>query len=302
MKTAPKIIFSLGTHPQLEKKIFKLLNFEIGQFEDRVFGNHEYYARIKSDVKNKICILLAVITEPVGEFMKLLVIVNAFKSNGAKKIAVVMPYFIYSRQDRVDKPGAPVTRDLAANLLASAGADRIITVDLHNPSGLGIIKKIINLSPLGSMPPAVKNYVDSSWTIAAPDHGAVKRARDLAAVLKIKKIIELTKARPRPGEARIVGITGAPAKDQKILIVDDMIDSGGTLIQAANFLKERGAMQIAAVCTHGIFSGAAADSINRSVIKKVFASESLPQCPKCSGKISYYPIDSLIAQGIKKHV
>lgn len=302
MKTTQKIIFSLGTHSQFEKKIFKSLNFEIGQFEDRVFSNGEYYARLKSDVADKICVMLAVITEPVGELMKLLVIINALKANGAKKIVIVMPYFIYSRQDRVDKPGAPVTRDLVANLLASAGADRIITVDLHNPSGAGIMKKIINLSPLGSMSPAIKNYVDSSWTIAAPDRGAIKRARDLAAALKIKKIIELTKARPRPGEARIVGIAGAPAKDQKILIIDDMIDSGGTLIQAANFLKERGAMLIAAACTHGIFSGAAADTINRSVLKKVFASESLPQCPKCSGKISYYPIDSLIAQGIKKYV
>jgi len=296
-------LYTLGTHPDLEKQVMLKTGLKPGSFQDKVFKNGEYFVKVDQDVSGKKVAILSVIIDPCEEIFRLLFLLNALKSNKASRVSLVLPYYPYSRQDRVSHPGEPISAELIAAITAAAGADRIISVDIHNPRGLGKYKrKLQNIKPYEIMASALEKTIDSSWVLVAPDKGAEKRVRELARVLKIKKTAYLKKERPRPGEAKITDISGDQVNAEKTLIVDDMIDSGGTLIEAANFIRQRGAKMISAVCTHGIFSNDALKRINRSVIKNVYCSDTLPIIKKDSGKLIIIPINSLVAKAIKKNV
>lgn len=295
--------YSLNTNPNLEKAVQNFLKLTPGQVEEKVFNNGEYYVRLKQEVKKKKVVVMASITDLETQIFRLLFLANALKSNGAAKITLVLPYFPYSRQDRVTRSGEPVSSELMASLYPTSGFSKVLTIDIHNLKGLGKWKKYVkNLDSCEAVSQALKNHIDSSWNIVAPDFGAKKRADRLAKALKIKNIAYLTKERPEPGKARILTIGGAPVSNKKVLIIDDMIDTGGTLIKAANFLHEKGAKQVMAACTHGIFSSDAIKRINESVIKKVFVCDSLPLDQKNSGKLEIISCANLIAQALKKYV
>jgi ribose-phosphate pyrophosphokinase len=296
-------IYTLGTHPVLEKQIIKKTGFEPGSFFEKTFRNGEYYLKIDQDVRGKKVVVFSVITQPQEQIMKILFLLNAIKSNKASKIVLVLPYYPYSRQDRVREAGEPISAGLMAGLFASAGADRIITIDIHNPQGLGKYKKKVkNIKPFDMLSASINQAIDSSWVLGAPDKGAEKRVRELAKVLNVKKIAYLRKERPQPGKARVTGITGDPVSGEKVLLVDDMIDSGNTIIEAANFIRNRGAKVISVVCTHGIFSQGAWLRLNQSVIKNVYCTDTMPIDSKSSGKLIIIPSADLLARSIKKNV
>lgn len=296
------ILYALGTHPKLEHEIIKKTQAETGSFKEKVFNNGEYHLKINQDVKGKKAVIFAVINEPKEQVMKILFLINALKSNKASKIILVLPYYPYSRQDRVNEPGEPISAELMSGIYTGAGANKIITLDIHNRRGLGKFKKyVVNIDTSDLICEKVKKAIDSSWIVVAPDHGAKKRAGVAAKYLKIKKIAYLKKTRPKPGEAKILEISGDSVKCEKAVIIDDMIDTGGTLIKAANFLRERGAKQVMAACTHGIFSQNALKNINQSVIMKVFATDSLPIDQPASGKLVSIGCADLLAKAIKKY-
>jgi len=295
------IFFSFKTHPELEKAVMKKIDAKAGDFIDKTFANGEYYLKLKNEVKGKRAIILAAITEPREQLMKLLFLINALKSNKASRVIICLPYFPYSRQDRVTEPGEPISAELVLNLIIAAGANKIITLDIHNRRGLGKQRKYLkNIETAELVAEHVKKSLDTSWVVAAPDFGAKDRVNEIAKLLKIKSVAYLKKTRPQPGEAKILDIEGSPVKDKKVIIIDDMIDTGGTLIEAANFLRARGARQVMAACTHGIFSRDALKNINQSVIMKVWATDSLPLSTS-SGKLSVVSCAETLARAIMKY-
>ncbi|NIP33268.1 ribose-phosphate pyrophosphokinase [Candidatus Saccharibacteria bacterium] len=296
------ILYTLETHSILEKEIIKKTQAESGSFFEKVFNNGEYYVKLNQEVKGKKAVIFSVVTEPKDQVMKILFLINALKSNKATKIILVIPYYPYSRQDRVHEPGEPISAELMAGLFHGAGANKIVTLDIHNRRGLGKFKKyLLNIDTTELISENLKKAIDSSWVVVAPDAGAKKRASSVAKHLKIKKVAFLKKTRPKPGQAKILEISGDSVKDEKVIIIDDMIDTGGTLIKAANFLRERGAKQVMAACTHGIFSQNALKNINQSVIMKVFATDSLPINQSGSGKLVNVGCGDLLAKTIKKY-
>lgn len=296
-------IYSLNNHPRLEQEVIKKSGLRPGSFEERVFNNGEYYLRINEDVKGRKAVVLAVVTDPQGDIFKINFLLNALKSNKASKVILILTYYPYSRQDRVDKPGEPVSSELMAGQYVVSGADKIITFDIHNPRAIGHYRRYFkNIELYDLIADKVSPHIDSSWVAVAPDKGAVKRVGSIAKILKIKKTAHLKKMRPEPGKAKILEIIGAPIKDEKVLIIDDMIDTAGTLVKAAEFIRGLGAKQIIAAATHGIFSRDAIKRINLSGIKKVIITDSLPQEGRASGKLDIVDISGEIEKAIKKYV
>jgi len=297
------IIYTLKNHPEMEKRITQYLGADEGGFDEGVFKNGEYYLKLRDAVAGKKAVVLAVIKNCQDDIFKLLFLLNALKSNRASKVILMAPYFPYSRQDRVNEPGEPVSVELIASILSAAGADRIIALDIHNYKGLGKAKKFVkNILCWDLMADFIARQIDSSWVVVAPDKGAKKRADYFAKSLKIKEVAYLKKIRPEPGRAEIKELVGADVREKKALIVDDMIDTGGTLIAAANFLKERGARQISAAATHGLFSDNALEKINLSIIKTVYITDTMPIDSRASGKLEIVEISGLIQDTLKKYV
>jgi ribose-phosphate pyrophosphokinase len=297
------IVYTLGTHPNLEKEIIQKIQAEAGSFTEKLFNNGEYCLKLGQDVKGKKAVVLAIITNPKEQAAKVQFLLNALKSNKASKIILVMPYFPYSRQDRVHEAGQPISCELMASLYTAAGASKIITLDIHRRAGLGKSKKAVkNIDTTELISEAIKKHIDSSWVLVAPDFGAKKRVNSVTKDLKIKNIAYLKKTRPRPGEAKILEISGDSVKDKKVMIIDDMIDTASTLIKASNFLREAGAKQVMASATHAIFSSDAIKKINQSVIMKVFCSNSLPLGRAGSGKLVVFPCADTLVKAIIKHV
>jgi len=297
------IFYTFKNHPELEKRVAQYLGGDEGSFDDKVFKNGEYYLKINDNAGGKKIIVLAILKDFQDEIFKLLFLLNALKSNKASKVVLMMPYFPYSRQDRVNEPGEAISVELMANLFSSAGADKIFTIDIHNHKGLGKAKKHVkNILDWDLMVGMILRKIDSSWVIVAPDKGAKKRVDYFAKALKINEVAYLKKHRPEAGKTEIKELVGASVRDKKVIIVDDMIDTGGTLIAAANFLRDQGARQISAAATHGLFSDGALEKINLSILKSVYVTDTLPIDSHASGKLEVIEINELIQEALKKYV
>ncbi len=239
------------------------------------FSDDEIWVKYEENIRGVDTFIIQSTFAPADNLLELLILIDAARRASAKRITAVIPYFGYARQDRKDQPRVAITAKLVANLLTEAGADRVITMDLHASQLQGYFD--IPLDHLYASSVLLKDFADmelENLAVAAPDVGGAKMARAYARLLD-GELILIDKRRPKQNVAEVMNIIGN-AKDKNILIVDDLIDTGGTFVNCAQALKDAGAARIFGACTHPVFSGPAIERIENSVIDKLFVSDTIP--------------------------
>lgn len=252
------------------------IGVELSPVDAKTFSDGEIWVKFLENVRGVDLFIIQSTFAPSDNLMELLIMIDAAKRASAKRVTAVIPYFGYARQDRKDQPRVSVTAKLVANLLTRAGADRIITIDLHSSQIQGFFD--IPLDHLYASPVLIRELMKlglSDLAMAAPDVGGVKAARAYAKRMNADLIL-VDKRRPAHNEIEITHIIGN-AKDKNIVIVDDMIDTGNTFIQCAEALMNNGAREITGICTHPVFSKNAAERIENSpAIKRMFVTDTIP--------------------------
>ncbi|MDR4968964.1 MAG: ribose-phosphate pyrophosphokinase, partial [Acholeplasmataceae bacterium] len=272
----------------------------LSKCEVKRFADGEIGLNIEETVRGHHVFVIQPTHAPVNEnLMELLIMIDALKRASAKHINVVMPYYGYSRQDRKAASRQPISAKLVANLLQVAGATRVLSMDLHAGQIQGFFD--IPIDNFVAMPILVeyfsKKFQDEKVVIVSPDHGGAVRAREMGNLLHAPIAI-IDKRRPRANEVEIMGIVG-DVSGRVAIIIDDMIDTAGTIASAADALKEAGAKEVFAACTHPVFSPPAIDRINASSIRELICTNTIELGPdKQSPKVIQLSIASLIGQGI----
>ena len=273
------MLFSGQGYPELAERIADRLDIELGGVDLRRFSGGEMYARYLDSVRGADVFIVQSLGEPVNRnLMQLLIMIDAAKRASAKRITAVIPWYAYSRQDRKSKPREPVTARLVANMIQVAGAERIMTMDLH----VGQIEGFFSfpVDHLTAMHTFVDHFVDGGFrdaddaVVVAPDTGEAKVAKRLADHLGLPWAI-VNKMRREPGTSEVTHVIGDVA-GKRVIMIDDLIDGGGTLSNAAERLIEEGATEAYACATHAVFSGEAYKRIEASPLKEVVVTDTLP--------------------------
>ena len=288
---------------ELSKKIAKNLKLKLVNSNIKRFADGEIYAEINENIRgNSIFVIQSISTPANDNLMELLICIDALRRSSAKNITAVIPYFGYARQDRKVVPRTAISAKLVSNLITNAGAHRIVTVDLHAGQIQGFFDiPVDNLFSTPIFSKHIKKYISNKNIICvAPDVGGVERARALGQKLNVGLAI-VDKRRPAPGKSQVMNIIGN-VKGKNCLLVDDIIDSGGTIVNAAKALKEKGAKDVYVYVTHGVLSGNAVEQINNSKIKKLILTDTIDNSNKIkkSSKIVVLSISNLMAEAIKR--
>ena len=265
-------IFTGNSHPELAKEIADILGLPLGKAKVSTFSDGEISVDIAETVRGTDVFLVQSTSSPVNNnLMELLIMIDAFKRASAGRITVVMPYYGYARQDRKSKSRDPITAKLVSDLLTAAGAHRVLTMDLHAAQIQGYFN--IPVDHLLGSPILAKYFVENGFddrddvVVVSPDLGSVTRARKFADRLHAPIAI-IDKRRPKANVSEIMNIIG-DVEGKKCILIDDMIDTAGTIANAANALKDLGAKNVYACCTHGVLSGPAFERINNSAIEEL---------------------------------
>lgn len=300
-KTGSMKIFSGTANPELSQKICGLLGVPLAKARIGRFADGEIDVHILESVRGADCYVIQPTCPPVNEnVMELLVIMDAMRRASAGRITTVIPYYGYGRADRKSAPRVAITSKLVANLITSAGANRIITLDLHAGQIQGFFD--IPLDHLYARPVIldhIKDWDTSNMVVVSPDVGSVERSRSFAKRLDAGLVI-IDKRRPRPNEATVYNIIGS-VEGKVCFIFDDLVDTAGTLTQVAYALKERGAARIVASCTHGVLSRDAYEKLNASPIEKLIVSDTIPVNVSKSAKIEIISVAALFSEAIKRN-
>ena len=287
----------------LSKNIARYLKTKLVNSSIRKFADGEIYIEINENIRGNSIFIIQSISSPANDnLMELLLCIDALKRSSAKNITAVIPYFGYARQDRKVVPRTSISAKLVSNLITKAGADRIVTVDLHAGQIQGFFDiPVDNLFSTPIFARHVKKRIKSKKIICvAPDVGGTERARALGKLLNVGLAI-VDKRRPKPGQSEVMNVIG-DVKDQTCVIVDDIIDSGGTIVNAAKALKKRGAKEVYVYITHGVLSGEAVKKIKVSVIKNLVITDTIDNShtTKNVKNIEVLPISSLMGEAIKR--
>jgi ribose-phosphate pyrophosphokinase len=295
-------VFTGRAHPSLAEEICEILGVELGKVSLYNFSDGENYAQIEENVRGADVFIIQPTSSPANDnLMELLIMLDAFKRSSASRITAVIPYYGYARQDRKDKPRVPITSKLVADLLQAAGASRVLTMDLHAPQIQGFFN--IPVDHLFAAPVLLKYLKDlemENLTIVSPDAGGVERARAYAKRLGATLAI-IDKRRVVKNKAEVMHVIGEIA-DRNVFVVDDIIDTAGTLIETGRVLQEKGAATVSAACTHPVLSGPAIDRINKSDLHEVVVTNTMPtgekatECPK----LVPLSVGELLAEAIKR--
>ncbi|MGC4378595.1 ribose-phosphate diphosphokinase [Fictibacillus sp. Mic-4] len=296
----PKLkVFSLNSNPELAQGIADHIGIELGKCSVTRFSDGEVQINIEESIRGCEVYVIQSTSNPVNEhLMELLIMIDALKRASANTINVVMPYYGYARQDRKARAREPITAKLVANLLETAGATRVIAIDLHATQIQGFFD--IPVDQLLGVP-ILSDYFKSKdledIVIVSPDHGGVTRARKMADRLKAPIAI-IDKRRPRPNVAEVMNIVGN-IEGKTAIIIDDIIDTAGTITLAANALVENGAKEVYACCTHPVLSGPAMERIQNSKIKELVVTNTivLPE-EKRIEKVSQLSVAPLLGEAI----
>ena len=288
---------------ELSKKIAQNLKLKLVNSNIKRFADGEIYVEINENIRgNSIFVIQSISTPANDNLMELLISIDALRRSSAKNITAVIPYFGYARQDRKVVPRTAISAKLVSNLITNAGAHRIVTVDLHAGQIQGFFDiPVDNLFSTPIFSKHIKKYISNKNIICvAPDVGGVERARALGQKLNVGLAI-VDKRRPAPGKSQVMNIIGN-VKGKNCLLVDDIIDSGGTIVNAAKALKEKGAKDVYVYVTHGVLSGNAVEQINNSKIKKLILTDTIDNSNKIkkSSKIVVLSISNLMAEAIKR--
>jgi ribose-phosphate pyrophosphokinase len=293
-------VFSLNSNIELAEEIAKVIGVELGKCSVSQFSDGEIQINIEESIRGCDVYVIQSTSSPVNEnIMELLIMIDALKRASAKTINIVMPYYGYARQDRKARAREPITAKLVANLLETAGATRVITLDLHAPQIQGFFD--IPIDHLMGVPILSEHFknkaLDGDIVIVSPDHGGVTRARKMAERLKAPIAI-IDKRRPKPNVAEVMNIVGN-IEGKVAILIDDIIDTAGTITLAANALMENGALEVHACCTHPVLSGPAIERIQNSKIKELVVTNTiaLPEAKRID-KIQQLSVAPLIGEAI----
>ena len=297
------MIVSGEGYPELAERIADRLDMDLSRVELVKFPGGELYARYLESVRGADMFIVQSLGEPVNEnLMQLLIMIDAAKRASAKRIVAVLPWYAYSRQDRKTKPREPITARLVANMIQAAGAERVMTMDLHTGQIEGYFT--FPVDHLTAMHTFVDYFVDQGFkdaedaVVVAPDTGEVKVAKQLAGHLRLPWAI-VNKMRDKPDRSEVTHVIGDVA-GKRVLMIDDIIATGGTLVNAAERLVEDGATEVRAAATHGEFSGDAYEKIDDSVIREVVVTDTLPlKRDRPRSKIKTLTIAPILASTIK---
>jgi len=295
------IVFSGTANRKLSEKIAKSLKIDLGKLNVSRFSDGEIGVHVHENVRGKDVFIIQPTCPPVNEnLIELLIILDALRRASAFRITAVIPYFGYARQDRKDQPRVPITAKLVANILYGAGANRVLTLDLHAGQIQGFFDiPVDHLYGINTMVDYFKKMKSNNLTIVSPDVGGIKMARAYAKRFKAGLAI-VDKRRNTPEATEVMNILGE-VKGKNVIIVDDIIATGSSLAEAAKALKNAGAKKIFAAITHGILSNDAVGKINKSCIDSLIITDSIPlDKNKKSKKIKVVSVGSLFAEAIKR--
>jgi ribose-phosphate pyrophosphokinase len=297
-------IFTGNSNPALAREVCEHLGVRLGEAEVGRFPDGEVMVEVRENVRGGDCFVLqSICTPPNDNLMELLLLMDALRRASAKRISAVIPYFGYARQDRKVAPRVPISAKLVADVITTAGASRVLTVDLHAGQIQGFFN--IPVDNLYAMPVLIqylrKRLEGRRVSVVSPDAGGVERARAFARRLNANLAI-IDKRRPRASEVAEMQLVGE-VRDSSALLVDDMIDTAGTVTEAAKVVMNAGANEVLACATHPILSDPACERLNKSCIKEVITTNSIPLRAKAQaelGSLKVLSVASLIAEAIRR--
>ncbi|NMB19112.1 MAG: ribose-phosphate pyrophosphokinase [Erysipelothrix sp.] len=297
------IIFALSTNVDLAQEICDHLNLDMGKISVKHFADGEIIVEPEETVRGKNVYLIQSTSNPVSDsYMEVLIALDAFKRASANSVTVIMPYYGYARQDRKARARQPITAKLMADLLQTAGADRVVTIDLHASQIQGFfdipIDDLTAVAMIGQYY-RKKNFQDEV-VVVSPDHGGATRARRLSDTIPNSTIAIIDKRRTKPNVAEAMNLIGDV--DGKVaIVIDDMVDTAGSLMGGIDLLYERGAKEVYCACTHGILSGPAVERISNSRIKELLITNTIPLSEKAKNepKIKEISVGYMLAKAIE---
>ncbi|TJX67843.1 ribose-phosphate pyrophosphokinase [Soehngenia saccharolytica] len=294
-------VFTGNANKELAKKICEEMGAKLGDCEVSTFSDGELNVDIRETVRGADVFIIQPTCSPVNDnLMELLIMIDAVKRASAGRVNAVIPYYGYARQDRKTKAREPITAKLVANLIAVAGADRVVSMDLHAGQIQGYFDiPVDHLSGIPLLANYFKNMVDEDSVVVSPDLGGVTRARTFANILDLPIAI-IEKRRPKANVSEVMNVIG-DIDGKNVILVDDIADTAGTLVKAASVLKDFGAKKVYGCATHGVLSGPAIERIHDSVIEKFVITDTipLPELAKID-KIDIVSVAPLFAEAIKR--
>ena len=295
-------VFTGSSNSLLAKEIVDSLNMDMGKCVLERFSDGEIHFFVDENVRGEdVFIIQSGSFEANFHLMELFLMIDAFKRASAERITAVIPYYAYARQDWKDRPRVPISARLVADLLEAAGANRVLTMDLHSPQIQGFFSiPVDNLTAAPVLAKYVQALELTDLTIVSPDAGGVGRARAFAKRLETNLAI-IDKRRPAPNEARVLHVIG-DVKDRDVVILDDMVDTGGTLVQSVDALLQKGARKVYAACTHPVLSGQAIERIEDSGLEKLIVTNTIPLSQKgqSSKKIQIISVADLFGEAVRR--
>ena len=296
-------LLSGNSNKNLSLKISKFLKNKLVNSSIKKFSDGEIYIEIHENIRGNSIFIVQSISSPANDnLMELLLCIDALKRSSAKNITAVIPYFGYARQDRKVVPRTSISAKMVSNLITKAGADRVVTLDLHSGQIQGFFDiPVDNLFATPIFARHIKKRIKSKNLICvAPDVGGTARARALGKMLNVGLAI-VDKRRPAPGKAEVMNVIGN-VSNKTCIIVDDIIDSGGTIVSAAKILKEKGAKDVHVYVSHGVLSGNAVEKIKKSKIKNLVITDTIDNSQKLkkANNIEILTISNLVGEAIKR--
>ena len=294
-----KLVAGNASKP-LARKIGEYIGVDLTDCVVDRFSDGEVFVQINDNIRGADLFIIQSTNPPAENLMELLMLIEASRRASGMRVTAVLPYYGYARQDRKDKPRVAITAKLVANLITTAGADRVITMDLHASQIQGFFDlPHDHLYSSGVFNEYIRNLGLDNLVVVSPDVGSIKLCRATAHHLNADLAI-VDKMRPKPNVSTVMNLIG-DVKGKNVILRDDMVDTAGTLCNAAQFLKERGANHIFAACTHGVLSGQAIEKIEASPIQKMVISDSIDQSKKqLTDNFEVLTCSSLIGEAIKR--
>ncbi|MBA2775509.1 MAG: ribose-phosphate pyrophosphokinase [Chloroflexia bacterium] len=293
-------LFTGNAHPQLAQAIADELEATLGRAEVGLWKNGETRVKIEENVRGSDVFIIQPTSHPVDHHvMELLLVLDALKRASAARVTAVIPYYGYAKQEKKTSGREPISAKLVADILTTSGANRVLTVDLHAPAIEGFFD--IPVDHLRATPLLARSFrrqIQDEVVVVSPDAGGVARAEDFRVRVGGSLAI-ISKQHPRPDATETLEMVG-DVEGKIAVIVDDMVSTGGTLIQAASLLQERGARQVHVAATHGIFAGDALEQINASCIDRVFITDTIPSPAGVTDHLEVVSVASLLAEAIMR--
>jgi ribose-phosphate pyrophosphokinase len=298
----PMKVFAGSSNVALAQEMAEYLKIDLGKSVLERFSDGEIHFFIDENVRGEdVFIVQTGVSDANFHLMEIFVMIDAFKRASAERITAVVPYYPYARQDWKDRPRVAISARLVADLLEAAGANRVLTMDLHSPQIQGFFSiPVDNLTAAPVLAQHIQNLGLKDLTIVSPDAGGVGRARVFAKRLKANLAI-IDKRRPAPNVARVLHVIG-DVKDRDVVIVDDMVDTAGTLVQSVKALIKEGARKVYAACTHPVLSGEAFERIEKSELEQIIVTNTIPMNEKArsSEKIVVLSVAELFGEAIRR--